>query len=229
MSRVCYRLWNDGLGDHWASLNLIARLGLQDPVAYTHPSPALRERAEKILDLLDIPGQRMPVWHKAHAELTPVFDLDGFDVWATQYFPTKRQWSPDRQAYPFNFICAHFDGISSAADKNPPFSDRAHIALWAAQNRLSVMYLGDPAQPLDEVVGLLANCALFVGCDSGFSHIAHSVGAPTYLLEYKLPVVTCHRHKSYVLCKGAGHFTQQADNWLHYLRTLDALPDVLPQ
>ncbi len=219
MSRVCYRLWNDGLGDHWASLNLLAHMAQQEPVAYTHPDRRLLQRAGEILDLLAIPGPRMPAWEIPDVARSP----DGFDIWAGPYFPTKRQWSLDRRAYNFQFICVHFDGISSAAEKNPSPNEIRTIVTWARHNGLEAITLG-PSQPLDEVVGLLANCALFVGCDSGFSHIAHSVGTPTYLLEYKLPVVTCHRHKSYVLCKGAGHFMQQADNWLHYLRTLDVLP-----
>jgi len=221
VSRFCYRLHNDGLGDHWASLQLLAHMCHveEEKLAYSHPDPILLARAEVILDLLDISCRHHMV---GRLNAAPTFDLNGFDIWATPYFPTKRRWDVKRRAYPFNFICTHFDGISSAADKNPPPHEVSEILAWARHNKLSVIGL-DASKPLSEVVGLLANCALFVGCDSGFSHIAHSTGTPCYLLEYKLPVVTCHRHKNYVLCKGAGHFTQQADNWLHYLRTLGSI------
>lgn len=173
-------------------------------------------RATEILDLLDIPGKRMQAW-----SWNPdwVHELDGFDVWATQFYPTTRRWDEERVR---PYICVHYDGVSSAADKNPPHTDVAAIERWAHQQGLGIVPLG-LHNSLAAAVSQLATCALFAGCDSGFSHIAHSVGCPTYLLEYKLPVVTCHRHKNYVLCKGAGHFTQQADNWLHYLRTLGSI------
>jgi hypothetical protein len=218
---ICYRLWNEGLGDHWASLNLLAHMCLISgkPIAYSHPQKAKIDRAGVILDLLDLSHMRRFI--VGHAD-QKTEDLDGFDVWATPYFATRVRWSLQGMV---PTLCVHFDGISTAHDKNPSKDEQEQILAWAAARGLRVVVLGDPAMPLQDMIKHLATCALFVGCDSGPSHVAHSVGCPTYLLEYNLPVVTCHRHKNYVLCKGAGHFTQQGDNWLHFVRhALGLLP-----
>ena len=216
-----YRLWNDGLGDHWASLNLLAQKSFVsgERVAYHHPDRKVLDRALDILHMLDLPDRV-----RMEGQLVPesAQSLDGFDVWATPYFPTKHRWHL-RWAQPF--IAFHFDGVSSAAEKNPPPTEQTEILRWAGRQGLGVIKLGSQ-MALAEAVEHLSDCMLFVGCDSGFSHIAHSVGCPTYLLEYKLPIVTCHRHKSYVLCKGAAHFATQADNWLGCMRRLGALPNL---
>ena len=205
-----YRLHNGGLGDHWASINLLHMLGLQrGEMVYFSSRGEHRQRHAEILGVLGI-GNVLPVDDEGD---TP---LDGFDVWATHYAPTLPLWSRHSQTQAPT-LCYQFDGESAAADKNPGKSERDQILVWAATRGLTAIPLGRD-NSIPEIVYRLANCTLFVGCDSGVSHIAHSVGCPTYLLEYNLPVVTYHRHKNYVLCKGAGHFTQQADNYLHYLR-----------
>lgn len=216
-----YRLWNDGLGDHWASVNLLDHMARLRPasqtICFTHPDPEKRARAREILGLLhDSQVHGAALMCHTGAPDSQVTDLDGFDVWATPYFRTKNHWTLSKMT---PTICVHFDGLSAASDKNPSLDEQHQILTWAAARGLRVVVLGDPTMSLSWVVTHLATCALFVGCDSGMSHIAHSVGCPTYLLEYNLPVVTCHRNKNYVLCKGAGHFMQQGDNWLHCMRT----------
>ncbi len=223
MNDFCYRLHNDGLGDHWASLNLLAHMSMarRALIPYTHSNPSLLARAGLILGLLHLPDHnRVRLEARSDPASEDVAGLNGFDVWATEFFPTQMKW---RLRYPRSFICVHFNGISAAEDKNPSLEEQQKILAWAKARKLGVEVLGGEGWPLADVVEQLADCALFVGCDSGFSHIAHSVGCPTYLLEYKLPVVTCHRHKPYVLCKGAEHFKSQADNWLGYMRTLGYL------
>lgn len=209
---IIYSLWNGGLGDHWASISLLARLSLHTGREINFSSQGEHEkRHQEILRLLDLGDARL-IRYLGPGNTC----LDGFDVWATDYFPAIHQWS-DKRLRPY--ICFHFEGQSAAADKNPSEEEQRKIREWAAFNKLEVITLSGGLS-LELITRLLAGCTLFVGCDSGMSHIAHSVGCPTYLLEYKLPVVTCHRHKKYVLCHGAGHFMQQADNWMHYLSFL---------
>lgn len=225
MTTPIYSLWNDGLGDHWASICLLAQLSKEtgEHVCFSSDE-RFRSRHLEILHVLNLRGAWV-AWTPEQANAR----LDGFDVWATEYLPTRVRWHrsagrdrPFGDAHPGigNYICTHFEGVSSAENKNPSTDEQRRILEWAAVRQLQVKPLGDPAMPLSRMVELLSRCVLFVGCDSGPSHVAHSVGCPTYLLEYKLPVVTCHRHKAYVRCDGAGHFVSQADNWLHYLRFL---------
>lgn len=212
MTSVVYNLWNEGLGDHWASINLLAQMSIaQGRQVRFHSKPEHHSRHAQILIALEGGLARvLPQDEPGTA------DLDGFNVWATEYLPTKRRWYRSGVE---PVVCTHFEGISAAADKNPPPADRQEIEAWAAARGLKTCALTG-GMTLSEVIWRLATCTLFVGCDSGMSHIAHSVGCPTYLLEYRLPVVTCHRHKAYIRCDGAGHFTQQAANWLGYLQSL---------
>ncbi len=211
-----YRLWNDGLGDHWASLNLLAHMSVWAngrEIGYTL-DPLHVDRAREILAELNLPYAANLIRH-ANPEPLDVKSLDGFHVWSTPYFPTHKRWI-DKKAE--RYVCTHFDGVSSAAEKNPSAQEQEAIIQWATRRGLCVINLGGKFRlELSGITDLLSRCALFVGCDSGMSHIAHSVSCPTYILEYGLPVVTCHRHKRYVLCKGAEHFKAQADNWMNWL------------
>lgn len=218
---LTYVLHNSGLGDHWASLNAIAHLAAHAPaetdIRYTlHQTDsreALQWRAEQILSLLDIPCR--PLMGTLGAEF---LRLDGYDVWAGPYYPTKERWFTERVT---KTACTHFSGWSAAKDKNPSPAEQAQILAWIDAQGLDHVSLDGISLP--DMIQALSRCALFVGCDSGPSHIAHSVGCPTFLLEYKLPVVTCHRHKTYVKCEGAEHFKPQANNLLQYLRFIGAV------
>ncbi len=212
MKSPIYQLWNAGLGDHWASLCLLGRIGEAKKTAIRfHSAPEYHERHQQILDVLDIKTTMLIPEHDA-----PNTQLDGFDIWCAQYFPTRRVWK-HQTIEPM--VCYHFDGESSGMDKNPAAAEMMHILDWCARMKLEAVRLTGKLD-IPHIVSLLSRCALFVGCDSGMSHIAHSVNCPSYILQYKLPVVTCHRHKPYVLCRGAGEFMGQATNWVRHLRFL---------
>lgn len=207
-----YQLWNGGLGDHWASINLLGRIAeSQRTAVHFESKPEHRGRHVQIFGELNLEGYNVVPVHMAATK-----GLDGFDVWAAQYFKTRRQWC---HVTVEPMVCVHFDGESSAADKNPDRFDQRLVEQWCAGVKMEPVYLTGKLD-IHTIVSLLSRCALFVGCDSGMSHIAHSVGCPVYLLEYNLPVVTCHRHKNYVLCRGAGEFAHQATNWVRHLRYL---------
>ena len=49
--------------------------------------------------------------------------------------------------------------------------------------------------------------------------LAHAVNTPTFILEYGLPIVTCHRGKKYIHCAGAGDFIDwKLPTWIKYRR-----------
>lgn len=50
----------------------------------------------------------------------------------------------------------------------------------------------------------LSTCQLFIGVDSGFSHLAHCVGTPVYLYERGIPTYQCHSLCQYVSFKNPG-------------------------
>jgi Glycosyltransferase family 9 (heptosyltransferase) len=50
---------------------------------------------------------------------------------------------------------------------------------------------------LSEIIEILSQSTLFVGIDSGMSHVAHSVGVPVFLKRYP-ELELCHPNKEYV-------------------------------
>ncbi len=151
----------------------------------------------------------------------PAIDLKGEDVWASPIYPTKVKWERN----PITpYVAYQFDGHSSADLKNP-IPDEKHIVFHHLRERGYAYKVVGGHMSLYQCVCTLAHAALFVGCDSGMSHVAHSVGVPVYLLQYHLPVETCHRGKQYVLCNNAEHFINQARPYLDMLRHIAGLGD----
>lgn len=212
MTETIYRPWNHGLGDRWASLNLLLRKA-ETERSILYVSDADRGRLhEEILTALNAPIARLRSVPESGNT-----SLDGFNVWAAEFYPTITQWvKPGHSAK----VAVHFDGVSSAADKNPSSVERAAIIDHLSNLGYEPVFLG-PHQTIAEAVDVLATAAFFVGVDSGFSHVAHSVGVPMFLLQYKLPVVTCHRGKPYILCEGARDFIDhKLKTWLNYRKFL---------
>lgn len=225
MPNTIYRNWNTGLGDTIATLSLLNHMQRhQNRVVYLSTQQHgqnLRAKQEEIMSLmLTHPGDK-------GIELVdeePNTDLDGFAVWAALPFATKYQW---RCTPSHAIITYHFDGLSSAADKNPSAADRSAIIAWILSKGYMPVELG-PEAPLIRATILLASSAMFVGVCSGFAHLAHAAQVvPTYILEYQLPIITCHRNKPHVVCRGAGHFISQAENYLTFLRSI-RVADQLP-
>ena len=192
-----YRPWHSNLGDQWATINLLlAKTTQQDEPVLLHSPPKLRAIHQAILRALQIPFPRHAhggFWFTPDPGTT---DLEGYDVWAAPYYPTRNlRWNA-RQAH--TTICYQFDGISIPELKNPPPGELALLLDWIHRSGFEAVRLGLP-MTIDEDIQALANAVAFVGVDSGMSHIAHSAGTPCFLLEYQSPVVTTHRGKAYIL------------------------------
>jgi hypothetical protein len=215
MSQTIYRNWNSGLGDTWATIQLLAqKKGPDDLLLSTiQHGENLRPMQAEILRVLDqdyFANEVVLVDHEPNTE------LDGYAVWAALPLPTIRRWCPMGRT-----ICVQFDGKSTPELKNPPPGDIAAINQWARTHGLEVVVVGKELG-LVASVAALARCLFFVGCDSGMSHVAASVGTPSYILEYQLPVVTCHRHRAYVKCENVDRFIAQAANYLTFRGFIDA-------
>jgi Glycosyltransferase family 9 (heptosyltransferase) len=213
MPNTIYRNWNTGLGDTWATIQLLAqRRSCEDAYLSTiQHGENLRPMQKEILAALDR-GYFHTSIHLVDEE--PNTNLDGYAVWAALPLPTYVRW------YPFGrTIAIQIDGVSTPELKNPPPQDVAAITAWAATNN-ELVHVGKHLG-LRESIEAIARATFFVGCDSGMSHVAHSVGTPVYLLEYQLPVVTCHRHRAYVKCENVERFIAQAENYLTFRRFID--------
>lgn len=185
----------NGLGDVWSGLNYHARASQRTntPVyvstktrSYGLPGNGdwvdTRKFMEQILNLLAIPSAWMP----RLVDEVPTASCSQ-DCWGAEYFPTILRWHGSAK-----HVCYQFDGISSAADKNPSLIDVQKFHDWAEESGVKTVFSGKPLS-LAACVEALAGASLFVGSCSGVSHVAHSVGVPMHLLEYKLSVPWWHR------------------------------------
>lgn len=205
-----YKPWNSGLGDQIATISLVA------------------SRA-RFLGAGEVSLARREVG-KLHDELYGVFaptnitsvpglgdvPLSGYDVWAAEPWPTVVRWT---ETAAHSYYAYQYDGQSSAAIKNPPASDIDAIEMRLLNEYSLPGVALTKSMSIAECVDVLAGAAFFVGCDSGFSHLSHCVGSPTFILEYKLPIVTTHRNKQYMACAGAIDFvSNKLKAWANYRR-----------
>ncbi len=205
-----YRPHNFGLGDHWATVSLCRFRGRQsgEPLRLATRSHGrdFSQRLHEIDDLLDDSdcGPRF-------IDAEPTHHFDGYHIWACPVVPTKTRWRNDPRS---RAVVYQFDGESAAESKNPPDTEREKLLAWLRNVGFETVQLGKHLS-LAECVEEAANAALFVGVDSGMSHVAHSVGVPVYLYEHKLPIITCHRQKQFVIVRSADDFIAQVWPYLH--------------
>ena len=190
--------WRCNLGDHWATINyLITRsFTLREEQVlsrYQHWADH-KKRFEEILALLEKPERSSVVLTDEKGTHEP----EGWDVWAGPVWPTLEKWNVTKTTMK---VCYQFDGLSSAESKNPSPEDATKILSTCLDMGFTLFRCGKDSS-LAQIVHEMATSFLFIGCDSGMSHVAHSVGVPTILVEYKLPIITTHRHKHFIHAKG---------------------------
>ncbi len=198
--------WNEGFGDQWATISLLARRAvITGPVSLSRLQNGrdLGPTHDAILGVLE-PTSIESVQRPGD---TP---LSGYDVWAADPWPTKLQWHWHHRS---PYAVCQFDGLSTPELKNPPTGDIAKILATCARYGLPLAPIGKHLGA-SKSVATAALAAFFVGVDSGMSHLCESAGVPVFLLQYQLPVVTCHRGKKYILCEGADDFAIKLGRWL---------------
>lgn len=182
--------WHAFLGDLWATCSWCIqeseRTGERIRLSRWQHDEDLHPRLTAILGNL-CGGERVEV----------VIDrgerqIEGKDIWAAPITPARSRWRKPTSTK--RRVAYQFDGVSSARDKNPP---PAHVVkLQAAFPQIEWIRLGRHIS-ISDCVETLANVDAFIGCDSGMSHLAHSVGTPMGVVEYDLPIITTHRGKPY--------------------------------
>lgn len=196
--------WRFNLGDHWATVNyLITRsFVLREEMLLSRWQHGVdcAARFSEILSLIAGPERSSVVL----VDEPGLHEPDGFDVWAAPSWPTKKTWNPsDYEKWKFVY---QLDGVSSADIKNPTLEDEKEIVRRLNFHGRSVR-LGKEMS-LEKIVEEMATAELFVGVDSGMSHVAHSVGVPMILVEYGLPIVTTHRGKPFKHVRGTEELDQ---------------------
>lgn len=211
---IIYQLHNSNLGDHWSSYSLMTVLGMRHRTRYRlgtwNAGGNYTQRLEEIQELFGEQEFR-PILVQAEGEKK-------VDAWLNWAFPAlevdaRYRWRIDRCQ---KKVCYQFDGISAAEDKNPSPVMSFAIKMFFKERGFKLTRLGGHIT-LKEAVQHLSECSLFVGCDSGFSHIAHSVGCPTYMYEGTLPFWHVHRLKQMDVFKDIPELTMRVEKWLEFL------------
>lgn len=211
---VIYQLHNSNLGDHWTSYCLMAFLGKRHKQQYSlgvrNVGEDYTKRLEEIAGLF-----REQLYSPILIDAEGQEKVDAWLNWAYPAIPVDFRYRWD-SSHIEKTVCYQFDGISSAEDKNPPPALAYAIKVFFKSQGFRLVRLGGHLS-LGEAVTYLSRCSLFVGCDSGFSHIAHSVGCPVYMYEGNLPFWHVHRLKQMDTFKNIEELAMRTEKWLELL------------
>jgi len=113
-----------------------------------------------------------------------ISDPDVGQAWTFghKYLRTKIKWHDGRF---FNHICYQFDGKSGTGSKNMSKNKEREIFECFDYLGVRATRLGSSLSLL-ECVKAAATSDLFIGVESGMSHLCHSVGVPTFIIANKL-------------------------------------------
>lgn len=182
---MIYGCWDDHLGDVWAFTSWCIKRDISVVSTTTETGKNIRGKLEEIMPLF---------LAKCPFELVdePATDfVSQWDAWNDRYMTAVRRWEN-----PGKIITYQFDGRLHADKKVPPEEDLLEIKAAMSSSTLRVEKLGGD-KTLEDCVNLLAESVVFVGVDSGFSHLAHSVGVPIILIEHELDITPYHRGNPY--------------------------------
>ena len=185
--------YNHCFGDCWAVLNHAIRFSIINKTkvwvseyvcAATHMVPGLPSRGEFVGPLLreqlaeiKIPkGANIEIADKVVTEIRKI-TVEEFPY---PYFQTKRKWSPG----PYGRVCIQTDNsqIPDNCSRSFKYHDRKALYEWL-QDKTHHIILGKP-YTVAQCVDVASTSDLFIGMDSGMSHLAHSVGLPVILLDW---------------------------------------------
>lgn len=177
------------LGDCWACVNYLARKSILEdreillswfvirPPGIARPVSA-KEKLEEIVSVMDTGSARLSLTDKYPTVNIP-FHCQAHDG---PYFPAKRTWKPGGHGR----ICVQL--FNSQMPEINPRCLPLHVSRGMGELLGS---LGREVVPLGshltlaECIRLMAESDLFVGMDSGMSHLCHSVGTPMLLHKWR--------------------------------------------
>jgi hypothetical protein len=187
--------WN-GFGDLWAITSYCCLLSQREgETVYLSKwsTKSMLDREKEIRDVLesldDSYTQNVLVTTE-HFASSPRFSVRDH---REPYVSTKVRWGPNNSriiSYQLETLAKHRSDrlchprlIKGLSDQLPGYE---------------FVELGKEHQSsLSEIIEILAQSELFVGIDSGMSHVAHSVGVPVFL-KYYAELGLCHPNKEYV-------------------------------
>ena len=206
---MVYSVCGGGLGDCWASVNYMLGMSeairdsvyLSDHYDHNRKRKEVGSKLKEILPLFSSIGKVIVTGEDSGVDCC----LSWLDVYPVPYLPTKVRWVTNKS----KTVCYQFDKKSHMSGRIPKEDEQLVLDTLCEMGFVPVK-LGRE-QTIEEAVALLAACEFFVGLDSGFTHVAHSVGVPVYMIRSERPMVdiqTIYRYKEYILCHTAADCIQ---------------------
>jgi len=190
---IVFGSYNHCFGDSWAILHNAIRTSLEtgEPVFVSeyvyggaHLVPGVPTRGEFIGNMLreQLSEINQPKGSAVHIADEVVTELRKITVeeYPHPYYPTKHVWKPKRHRR----LCVQFDNnqVPETCARSFKYHDRLALLDWLKDKPYVV--LGKPLS-VSQCAEIAATSDLFIGMDSGMSHLAHSVGVPTLLLHWE--------------------------------------------
>lgn len=187
---LVYETQASHLGDCWASVNLLLRMSenngqvirvsdYSDTGHFIGSGAPLEETGGmvfRISQLLESKG-RLKIAHE-FGEIK----ASSNDAFQNPYFPIKGGWKGQGS----NKVACHLTGGTSW-NQNLSKNEVERV-VWELRRRgYDPIPVGLPLS-LEESVEVMRGCGMFVGIDSGLSHVAHSfTGLPVHIMQARLP------------------------------------------
>lgn len=205
-----------GFGDSWAAASFLLRLSetTQTPTLVTGESARIFQIAPFLASSGTIrrttrPAEILigsPMVLAQSGYVTSLKDLQILswaELFRQRYLTTQKTWKPNAAG----IVCVHFTPANQGATVCPSFHIAAILSALASTGYRTVS-LG-PHLTLAQNIDVSASAELFLGIDSGLSHLVHSVGTPAHLIRNLLPLHhlrTTHRNKRYWTYKDIPEF-----------------------
>jgi hypothetical protein len=177
------------LGDCWAFVSWLARKSVAEKrelvfsdrvihLAGVANPPSARSKLLEIMAEMDLGEARLRMVQMMPTLGLPIRVQDH----PGPYVPTKRRWSPGRRGR----ISLHLSNgqLPENSLRSIPLRDHVELMAFLGTLEMDLEVLGGH-RPLSECVGVMARSDLFVGIDSGMSHVCHSVGTPMLLYKWR--------------------------------------------
>lgn len=195
---LVYRVIAPGFGDCWAVASLFSTLAsFGRRILLAHDGGTLDARIPEIgrhlrvgftaestcnvPDVLIAPTHDMQTI-SASTDPPPRYGVVVAELFRVPYQRTRLRWRPNASSR----IACHF----TARRRGPSESDEVDLSAFRRQAvscGYTLVELGAHLS-IDQNIVVASESLMFVGIDSGLSHLAHSVGVPVHLIRNHLPL-----------------------------------------
>jgi hypothetical protein len=191
-------------GNLWAFTSMLILKSREEGVVYVSNQMKRKSLVQEMLTHFDTTGSNI-VW--VAQGYTAGQRKYGVRNHRCPFAKTKVQW----KSGPHKRICYQLTTKSNNprfVDKKMPKDQIDELLSYLSQS-YELIEVGLP-YTMGESINIMATSDAFVGICSGMSQVAHSVGVPTFLYDWKF-LKRCHRRKKYKIFRSASDLYGEFD------------------